>query len=490
MRMPFNLSFRYKIPLWGSFLIVATATIISCTLLFRAYDDLKSDLLHDAEAQGRTLAKTLFAVILQDHVQQAYEILNAPLSGPSEGNMVQVESLLVLDARQRVYVSTRPESLPMLADFGGLSPGFANVAKSIAGMGNETGVFEPDDSEYLFVATPIIEEEARLGTVVQIYPKNALLPRFFDSAGQAALMGGLILAILLPINWYWGRRTANPLVRLTERMEELGRGQPPDGISPELYGYDDELGRLFGAYNRTVQQLREKALIEQEVVRSERLVAIGRLAAGIAHEINNPLLGMLTSINTLRRHGEPDARTLKTLMLLERGLTQIRETVAALLVDAQVKSRNFSPQDMDDVRTLITPQAHKRSVDVRWTTGLGGTLPLPSTLVRQVLINLILNAVQAADEGGEVDVIVAVTADVMAMEIVNSGRILSETQRVHLFEPFINAGETGRGLGLWVCYQIVHQLGGNIDVTSGMIGGRGQTRFAVSLPLEYLDERQ
>lgn len=482
MRTLLNLSFRYKIPLWGGVLIVATALIISSTLIFRAYDDLKRDLLRNASLQGQTMAKTLVTAILQDHVWRAYEILKAPLSITVKENPEQVESLLVLDQQQQIYVSTRPEALPMLAEFKQLSAEFASVANSVAKLGNETMVFEPSGSEHLYVATPIIDEQARLGTLIQIYSKKILLPRFLASAAQAALMACLVLAVLLPINWYWGQRTAIPLVRLTERMEELGQ-RLPDNLSSEIYGYQDELGRLFKAYNRTLQQLREKALIEREVIHSERLVAIGQLAAGIAHEINNPLLGMLTSINTLRHHGDPDARTIKTLTLLERGLTQIKETVGALLVDAKLDSRDFAPQDVDDVRTLIAPQAHKKGVAIEWVTELAAPLPLPSTLVRQVLINLILNALQATEEDGKVTVTLAVTGQQVTFEIVNSGRTLSETQKEHLFEPFVNAGETGRGLGLWVCYQIVRQLGGNIAVESSLLEGRGLTRFKVFLPL-------
>lgn len=485
MRGIFNLSFRYKIPLWGGFLIVATALIISSTLIFGAYHDLERDLLRNATTQGETMAHTLVPAILQDHVWHAYELIRAPLRGASQENPVRAESLLVLDPKLQVYVSTRPETMPMLADFRQLSAEHAGIASDIAGLGKDTAVFEPEGSDYLFVATPIIDEQTRLGTLLQIYSKKILLPRFLESAEKAAWVTFLVLSVLLPINWYWGQRTATPLLRLTERMEQLGRSLPAE-LPTQIYDYQDELGRLFHAYNRTLQQLREKTLIEREVIHSERLVALGRLAAGIAHEINNPLLGMLTSINTLRHHGEPDARTTRTLNLLERGLTQIKETVAALLVEAKVNSRDLSPQDVDDLRTLIAPQAHKRSVSVTWQSDLEISVPLPSTLVRQVLINLILNAVQATDEGGAVQVNIAQLDETLSFEIVNGGKMLTESQTEHLFEPFINAGETGRGLGLWVCYQIVKQLGGNITVHSAMREGESMTRFSVNLPLKTL----
>jgi len=485
MRFLLNLSFRYKVPLWGSLLIVGTAAIISSTLLLGSYQELKSDLLRDATTQGRTMTASLFPAMLHDQVWRAYEIIRAPFGRESGEHPVQAESFVVLDQRGQVYVSTTPEAIPMLADFRQLSPDYAALATAIAQPGHDTKVLEPDGSEHLFVTTPIREEQAHLGTLVQIYSKKVLHSRFQKSAEQAALTAVLVIVLLLPLGWYWGQRTAVPLVRLTERMEELGR-RLPDNLAPELYDYQDELGRLYHAYNRTLQELRGKAEIERQMIHSERLAAIGKLTAGIAHEINNPLLGMLTAVNTLRHHGELNPRTLKTLTLLERGLIQIKDTVGALLVEAKVRSRDLSPQDMEDVRTLIEPQARARGVSLRWDSQLSAPLPLPSTAVRQVLINLLLNAVQASAPGGEVAVTIGTRSGSdtsLALVVVNGGEILTDMQTAHLFEPFANEDERGRGLGLWVCYQIVRQLGGNIAVQSDLRDGAGRTAFEVTLPL-------
>ena len=482
MRFLLNLSFRYKVPLWGSLLIIGTAMIVSGTLLLRSYGELKSDLLRDASNQGRSMAVTLFSAVLHDQVWRAYEIIKAPVSGASGDSPGQAESLVVLDQQGRVYVSTNPESMPMLADFKQLLPEFASVAGIDAQRDGETGLLEPDGSDHIFLVTPIREETAHLGTLVQIYSKAVLRSRFQKSAGQAVLIALLVTVLLLPIGWYWGRRTAVPLVRLTERMEELGR-RLPDSLSPEIYDYQDELGRLYNAYNRTVQQLREKAQIEGQMIHSERLAAIGRLTAGIAHEVNNPLVGMLTALNTLRHHDDLSPRTLKTLTLIERGLMQIRDTVGALLVEAKVKSRDFQPQDAEDVRTLIEPQAREQGVSLRWDSQLTATLPLPSSSVRQVLINLLLNAVRASEPGGEVGAVVTAADATLSVTVINGGRILTDMQTAHLFEPFATAGERGRGLGLWVCYQIAHQLGGEIEVESEMRDGAGRTAFKVTLPI-------
>ena len=481
MRFFLNLSFRYKVPLWGSLLIVGTAAVISSSLLLRSYAELKSDLLRDATIQGQTMAATLISAVLQDQVWRAYEIIKAPFSGDAGGSPAPAESFVVLDQRGRIYVSTAPERLPMLAEFRKMTPEFSALFEMIAQSARSTRTFEWEGSDHLYVATPILEEEAHLGTLVQIYSKKVLRARFEKSAQQAALIAVVVIVLLLPLGWYWGRRTAVPLLRLTGRMEELGR-RLPDDLAPELYDYKDELGRLYDAYNRTVQELRGKAQIERQMVHSERLAAIGRLTAGIAHEINNPLVGMLTALDTLKRHDELSHRTLRTVALLERGLNQIKETVGALLVEAKVRSRDFLPEDADDVRTLVEPQARERGVILHWNSRLQAPLPLPSSSVRQVLINLLLNAVQASAARGEVGVSISADEGNLSIVVLNGGQILSEDQTAHLFEPFSSGEERGRGLGLWVCYQIARQLGGNIEVDSRTSEGIGRTVFTVTIP--------
>jgi signal transduction histidine kinase len=171
--------------------------------------------------------------------------------------------------------------------------------------------------------------------------------------------------------------------------------------------------------------------------------------------------------------------TSRTISLLERGLTQIKETVAALLVEARMESHALTREDLEDIRTLVAPEAGKKHLRIQWRNEIHGPIPLPSTPVRQVLINLLLNAVQAASERGHVRGQVAVDSRTLGIDVENDGRPLSARQREHLFEPFL--GDSGSGLGLWVTYQIVQQLKGEIDVDCGA----GLTRFKVRLPLEH-----
>jgi signal transduction histidine kinase len=328
---------------------------------------------------------------------------------------------------------------------------------------------------------PVTDKDAKLGHLVLRYAKSVFHPWFIDTIWQGLGLGLLVLAVLIPINWYWGSRMATPLVDLAQRMGMMLE-KPPEPLPPDLYPYHDELGQLFQAYDRMVLALRDKAALEGEMVKSERLAAIGQLTAGIAHEINNPLAGLMTVVDTLKLRDDLDPRVLRNLELIDRGLMQIRDTVAALLVQTKVQARPLNQQDLEDVHTLIQPQVGKRRIRLDWSATMPGELPAPASLVRQILINLLLNAVQAAAEGGHVSLWLGKKDDAescLSIVVRNDGAHLSEDQLAHLFEPFASTRAGGHGLGLWVTYQIVTQLNGRIAARNV----DDQVEFVVNLPL-------
>ncbi len=476
----FHLSFRYKIPIWGSALIVISVLAVSAALMFKAYEDLKEDVRISAEGLGGTLAQTLFSPLLHDDVWRAFEQVNAAFHGKKPDNPIQPELIFVVSSVGQIMVSTAPEKLPMLASLESLGPGYAELARTLDRPIHEDSIsYDSGIAQRVFFAFPIREESAQIGTLVLAYSKDVFLPRFRSHALFGMLIGALVLAVLLPLNWYWGQRMARPLVDLARRMGRAVHGGQDD--SPrEIYPYRDELGQLFQAYDAMLVEMREKALLEGELLQSERLSAIGRLASGIAHEVNNPLGGMLMSLDTLRERGGLPEHAVKTLGLLERGLKQIQETVAALLVQARDQRRALTPHDLEDVHTLIHPQVLKKSQRLEWRAELPDGVQLPAAACRQILINLLLNAVQATPEQGRIAVEVGARDGGLAFSVVNQAEPIARERMEHLFEPFVAAREGGHGLGLWVTYQIVQQLGGRISA----VCENGEVRFEVCLPME------
>lgn len=477
----FDLSLRHKIPLWGSLLIIASALAIVSALMYRAYDDLKEDLFISSESLGQALAKTLFPALLHDDLWRAYEIVRSPFHAETIRNPLEPDAIFVVDASLKIVVASDPRRYPTLASLDELGDDPRRLADRLRGTSlARTAAYDLDNSAQYYVALPIAEAGRQLGTLVIGHDRATFWSRFVDLAIRGVLIGALVVAALLPINWYWGRRTAEPLVELSRGMDALVHGHPVALPAAERYAYRDELGQLFSAYREAATALNEKALLERNMLQSERLAAIGRLASGIAHEVNNPLGGMLMALDNLKQRGPLDPALAKTVGLLERGLQQVAETIGALLVEARSSTRALTRQDFDDVRTLIEPQATKKQITLDWRINLPETLSLPAGFVRQILINLLLNAVQAVDAAGRIAVDATVRDGSLELVVANSGPPLPEAVRAHLFEPFVSGREGGHGLGLWVTYQTVMQLGGRIAVAPDV----HEVRFTVSLPLE------
>lgn len=473
----FHLSLRFKLPLWGGGLIVITALALSTSFILQAWDDINQDLQRNAMTVGRTLAHSLYPALLHDDMWGAFEIITLPFA--ANPGTSQTESLIVLDIQRKVYVSSRPEAYPVLSPLANLGPDFAAL-DGVLPMAPSASIFVRDASaaERIDVAVPISDDRVRLGTLIVSYNKSMLEKRFELILMRSLWITLLVLGVLLPTTAYWGQRMMLPMRLVTQRISSIGSGEP-EALDPALYPYHDEVGQLFLAYETVRAKLLEKARFEMEMVKSERMAAVGRLTASIAHEINNPLGGMLNAISTLKRHGKPDAVTQKTVSLLERGLSQIRETVAALLVESKVKSRPLNVSDFEDVCVLVAHATKKQATHMTWDVLVTGEITLPSTLVRQVLINLLLNAIAAAGQAGEVRLHARADRQQLVIGVENSGKSMSTEQLARLYEPFTSFSENGNGLGLWICYQIITQLGGTIRAESGA----ALTRFTVVFPL-------
>lgn len=472
---PLVSSYRARLPLALSATAVCTAVLMALALGLQTLHNLRAEQGHRALHLGHAMAALLVSALRQDDVWLAYSLLRGP--DDADSNLVWV----LTDAAGRVFASNRPRRYrldqPLAQVLPGLAQAHAAKGSHDGAQGRPVRLAQSSEVRRL-IHLPLESEGTQVGDLFALLSDRPFLERFHQILLGGVLVTAAVLALLLPVGWFWGRRMVAPLVHLADCMGRVGRDDPRT-LDCRLPSGDDEIGRLGRCFREMLAALAEKAELEQRMLRSERLAAVGRVSAGVAHEINNPLGGMVMAIDTYRGDVPSDERTARLLDLLDRGLHQIQETVSALLVEARADRRVLTQADLDDVRTLAEPRLTRSGVPLTWQVRFEAEASLPAAPVRQLLLNLVLNALDAAGAGGSAAVRVESAGGSLCLEVENTGRPLPPERRDHPFEPFPSPPGGRSGLGLWVCYQIVSQLHGTIEIRS-----HGDlTRVEVRLPL-------
>ena len=247
----------------------------------------------------------------------------------------------------------------------------------------------------------------------------------------------------------------------------------------------DNSGAIMGVLG-IARDITEKKLLEQQVLNAEKLASVGKLSAGVAHEINNPLGGILNCLYNLRKGTISPDRQAEYLVSMEDGLRRVQKIVRQLLDFSQQHDPELAPAEVNPLieRVLaLTNYAFDRS-GVRVVRDLGAELPplmADQYMIEQVLMNLILNAVQAIRGEGVVTVRSRKDESWCVIEVEDTGSGIPTDVLPKIFDPFFTTkgqGE-GTGLGLSVSLGIVQRHGGEILVRSQV--GKGTT-FMVRLP--------
>ncbi|MBA4265192.1 MAG: hypothetical protein C0453_08935, partial [Comamonadaceae bacterium] len=174
--------------------------------------------------------------------------------------------------------------------------------------------------------------------------------------------------------------------------------------------------------------------------------------------------GMLGVIQNRRLRGGVDEATERTLGLLERGLNQIHDTVQALLNEARREQRSLQAADMHDLELLLRPEAEHLRCSFQWRVAPPSHGDLPAVAVRQVMLNLTLNAFAAAGTKGEVLVWTEVSPTSWRVCVSNTGPVLSHEKLNALTQGTERSPDGRLGLGLWITARILHTLGGQLDL--------------------------
>jgi signal transduction histidine kinase len=314
--------------------------------------------------------------------------------------------------------------------------------------------------------------------------------RYLVFSVVSALIPNLVLVALIV------RSISRPVRRLTEAAVDVAGGAY--GAQVELRS-NDEMGLLAASFNEMsrkmasdIESLRQ---LNEQLIRTEKLAAAGTLAAGVAHEVNNPLASISSLIQMLQARPSVDEESREMLRLIQTQIARITQVTRDMMEFARSRPPARSAQDINriveaSIRLASFDQAFRR---LNLTTENDANSPpvnADADQIQQVILNLLLNARDAMPDGGDIQVKTRVdnNAGLVHVEVADNGTGIAAEHRAHIFDPFYTtkAAGKGTGLGLSVCYGIVAAHDGTIEVESN--NGRG-TRVSISLPVFKPEEK-
>jgi signal transduction histidine kinase len=360
--------------------------------------------------------------------------------------------------------------------------------------------------------TPSTAEDIPLGTVRFNWQLKAILPVAFvllaglllftlatvslrDPERHAVLMvaGGGAIAICAVSIIALAHFVQRPMVELQEKIELVSEGNLDVAVS--FAKRNDEIGDLGRNFNHMMQQLRDSReeidlLHRTQMSRAEHLATLGELAAGLAHEIRNPLAGIAGVIEIIGRDlpsTSPACAVVKDVRLevaqINRILTDLLET--ARPHPPQICRSNINTT-VEHAVMLARQQVFSKpiKIDLQPAQELS-EVEHDSDQIHQVLLNLLLNGVQAIEGDGTIRVDLGSRGDFVTIDVTDSGRGISPQNLPNIFRPFFTTKGNGTGLGLSLARRIVEEHHGLIEVSS--IVGKG-SKFTVLLPFQAPDQ--
>jgi two-component system NtrC family sensor kinase len=324
-------------------------------------------------------------------------------------------------------------------------------------------------------------------------------------------IGICVVIIIVLVAILIARRISIPLRRLEEVAKKITDGDYKVDFSNtaprEVESLASSLNKMASELEKEKKELEDWAdtleekvevrtdqlkKIHNQLFRSEKLASLGKLAAGVAHEINNPLTGVLTNASLLLDDFEKGDERREDVKVIVDETIRCREIVKRLLDFA----RQTKPQKIltnintliENIILLVKNQTSFRSITIE--KDLEAKVPeimADTDQIQQVFINLILNASEAMSEGGKLTIEsrIGKNGDFIDIKFTDNGYGISEDDKQKIFDPFYTTKENGTGLGLSISYGIIERHGGTIDVESSV--GTG-TIFTLHLPINNTEK--
>lgn len=299
--------------------------------------------------------------------------------------------------------------------------------------------------------------------------------------GCAILLCFVLLSVLLVL-------VERPLEELMQTIGRIRHGDLSSRVS--FAKRDDDIGRLGRRFNEMVEQLDQNRreldeLHKREMARAEHLATLGELAAGLAHEIRNPLAGIAGVVDVMGKELPAHSPSREVLGDVQREVFHIQAILNDLLSYARPRPPDFHPADLnttvEQAILLSRQQVLTKPIQIQFDPN--PALPKVShdpALIQQVVLNLLLNGIQAISGSGQIRVALNRDGEQVMIQVSDTGKGISAEALTKIFKPFFTTRSEGTGLGLSLARGIVQSHSGTIEVSS--TPGKG-SQFKICLPI-------
>ena len=515
---------RLSTKLFGVTALVAVAALAAVWLAERRMQrDLEGQLTRSTELLAQTIEATTEHAMLEGRRDHAYDILRrlAALEG--------IERVRVIDKAGKVVFSTVPADTGATVAHDGRACGACHAGRaqplSISAPEQRSEIVAQDGTRALVLVAPVRNDRSCATADCHVHPPGRQVLGLLEvrvslgsidatvhafRRGVVAVLCLVVLVVAMVLYLFGRSEVVEPVAALVEGTRRVARDELDVEIRVRSRG---ELGVLATSFNDMTRSLRSlegalQAMMEglerqveartaelreanEQLVRTEKLSSLGKLSASIAHEINNPLAGILTFAKLVSRtlsEGTPDearrASLQKHLALIERE-TQRCSTIVKNLLDfareRPLQQKLLDPRaPLEEALSLLDNQLRTHGVAIERALEAVPLVVADFGQLRQAFVNIAMNACEAMGQSGTLRVASRERDGFVELVLSDTGPGIPPERLAHIFDPFFTTKEKGTGLGLSVVYGVVQKHEGTISVDSEV--GRG-TAFTIRLPV-------
>lgn len=458
-----RLPLTWRVPITVAALMIAVSAVISERVLDRLAQTQEEHLLGLASSYLDGVVASISPSVLR---QDSWEVYDAIVRvKPTAGSIVPLETVVATE-KEVTLASDSPTERPTLE----------RLPETFLTLFPNRGVAIETEEQHGYAKRVIDYQGQPIGTVFVIFDVSSLLAERRKVLLTLLITNGLLTALVGLIGFVTVRHMVKPMQILESHMTEAASGTARLISANELTSSNHDARKMFHAYNALVAAENERKYLARQLAEEDKLASLGRLASGMAHEINNPLGGLMNAVDTLRKHGTEAGVRDRSLDLIQRGLQGIRDVVEATLATyrRERSTRPLSVQDFEDLKLLLRPELERKHLTLRLNIVDidDGKIDLPAGPVRQAVLNLLLNACSASPPDAEIGLEFHKRPGAFVISVSDQAKGLPVGARQLLVSGSTSQPPAGgNGLGLWVVRRVAEELGAKIEVSDNVPHG-------------------